>query len=249
MLLKNSAKANNTYIYFLSSIEHIEINGKDIVSNKLYLDNLIVDNKPTLLKIKITPNSSVSPIPSSFYYGYNANDGTINFNIIVYPFNYPTFYNYIDYNNVVDNPDYNRDLKIHIDGSLVNKDNISILENHDKRGLLIQMCKLEKPEGWGWKNYQNQDMSKIFNKKLFSTFDNYISNPHSYSSLDKEEAYTEGLVFLLVRPFLNKNIVINLKFNLNDSQFKPSDIYNNFNGKNPNFLFYQQIVFLGQNKI
>ena len=134
--IENSDIPGNTFLNINEqAIDKVTFNDQSFPSyNAIPLQNLIINNQPTLLRIKITPKAGVST--ANLYYGYNSQDNTINFNLIVYPANYPTFHNYIDYDKVDNGSPYNRDLKIYIDKSLVNKLNINKLDEGDDYGFL-----------------------------------------------------------------------------------------------------------------
>ena len=242
--IENSDKANNTLLNFKEqTIDKVSINNKSLASFKaINLQNLIINNKPTLLRIKITP-STVSTIANSLYYGYNSQDNTINFNLIVYPAYYSTFHNYIDFNKVYNQKFYNMDLKIHIDKSLLNYLNINKLDTDDSTGFLdtFDFTSNSINPGWGWANYQGNNIDQVLNSILFVSLNNYITNPNHVAWLGKETDYTYGLMKLL-NSYWNQNICFNIKFCLEDNQFFPSSIYNNFSNLPANELFYKQIV-------
>ena len=252
--IENSDKANNTLLNFNNqTIDKLTINNKSLASFKaINLQNLIINNQPTLLRIKITPIITESNIVNSLYYGYDDQDSTINFNLIVYPADYSTFHNYIDFNNV-DNSlsDYNEDLKIYIDKSLVNSLNINKLNEDGTTGFLDVIdapWNIIKKSGWAWTNYQGNNICKVLNPNLFpnlfDTLNKYISNPNNFNTMHKTASYIYGLIKCLT-PYLNQNICFNIKFRLDDHQFSPSSIYNNFRNLGVNDLFYEQIIGLG----
>ncbi len=243
--IQNSKKPNNTNIKFNSNeVNQVTINGHSTaLDSTLNLKNFIIDDKPTLLKIKLTPQTSI--ISSNLYYGYDSSDKTINFNVIAYPADYKTFYNYIDFNKVVNNAHYNRELKIHIDGSLINfVNNQKIVEDTNLKRGLIQI--IDQKSAYNWKNYNGENIKNSLNKDCFNFINRFISNPNSLMKQNRNASYSLGFLYLLEHK-KQKNIILDIKFNKFKKDrmyiYTPSDIYNKFSGKNPNKLFYTQIVF------
>ncbi len=238
--IENSDK-NTLMIFNNTTTDKVTINDKSYSLHQIIdLHNLIINNQPTLLRIKITPKAG-STIANSLYYGYDSQDNTINFNIIDYPAHYPTFHNYIDFNRVDNSSSYNRDLKIHIDGSLITLTNNKYLELAINFGFLET---IDWSVAYNWKNYQGLKIDHILNKKCFNFINCFVTNPSSKSMTpNKNEAYTKGFYNLLQNSlYLNHNIVINVKFNYDP--YSQASIYNDFSPENPNELFYQEIVFL-----
>ena len=247
--IENSDIPGNTFLNINEqAIDKITINSRSfsiLIHPFIQLKDLIINNQPTLLRIKITPKAGVST--ANLYYGYDAEDNTINFNLIVYPAHYPTFHNYIDFDNVDNRLSYNMDLKIYIDKSLLNTLNFNKLAKDYQSGFLnIMDYPLNySTSGWGWINYQNKTIYQVLNNfDLFNTLDNYITNPNHFGSLDRTTYYTKGIKKLLYT-FIGNNIYFNIKFHLNYNQFSPSSVYDNFNNLVDNELFYEQIIGLG----
>ena len=229
---------DNFMVFDNTTTNKVTINDKSFsIHQFIPLKNLIINNQPTLLRIKITPTASVST--ANLYYGYDSQDNTINFNLIAYPADYPTFHNYIDYDKVDNRLSYNRDLKIHIDGSLITSAKNKYLKKNERGFLDI----LDWNLAYNWKNYKGANIIDILAWPCFNFINCFVTNPSSKSSKpNKASSYTDGFFDLLQSAlYLNHNIVINVKFNYDP--YSQSSIYNDFSPEYPNVLFYQEIVF------